>query len=104
MTQPVEVYISKLRGTGGDLDGLAGRIDQILSTVSAASSAHWGRWGADEFGEKFAGGEQGYSASDTNLQAVVAAKVSLLQSYSSALGQAADRFQTAERANEDSLR
>ncbi|MGW6423892.1 hypothetical protein ACWF82_14535 [Nocardia sp. NPDC055053] len=103
MTDPVEVYISNLRGTGGDLDGLATRIDQILTRVTAASQAHWGRWGADEFGKNFAEGEQGYSASDTNLQAVVSSKVALLQSYSGALVDAADRFQTAERANEDGL-
>ncbi|GEM34911.1 hypothetical protein NN3_59180 [Nocardia neocaledoniensis NBRC 108232] len=103
MADPVEVYISSLRGTGGELDGLATRIDGILSRVAAASQAHWGRWGADEFGTSFAEGEQGYSASDKNLQAVVASKVSLLQSYSSALVDAANRFQTAEQANKDGL-
>ncbi|WP_278264896.1 hypothetical protein [Nocardia sp. AG03] len=104
MTQPVEVFISELRGTGGDLELLAGRIDQILGTVSSASSAHWGSWGADEFGENFADGEQGYTASDTNLQAVVSSKAQLLRSYSTALREAADRFRGAERANEEGLR
>ncbi|MGW6724402.1 hypothetical protein ACWF9G_00730 [Nocardia sp. NPDC055029] len=104
MTDPVKVHISNLRGTGGDLDDLASRIGDILATVTAASSAHWGRWGADEFGENFAEGEHGYRASDTNLQAVVAAKVALLQSYSGALIDGANRFQTGENASEASFR
>ncbi|WP_433666921.1 hypothetical protein ACQP06_25235 [Nocardia sp. CA-136227] len=104
MTGKVEVEIQQLRTVGGSLDAVAARVDAVLAKVSAASATYKGSWGSDEFGQNFAGGKNGYLNSDTNLQAVLKSKVTLLNSYSKGLTDAASALQAAEDTNTDSFR
>ncbi|WP_157124166.1 type VII secretion target [Nocardia pseudovaccinii] len=101
MADRVHVETQQLRAVGGDLDGVAARIDAVLSKVKAASAAHWGKWGDDEFGDGFAEGDNGYVNSDRNLQAVLESKSALLRSYSTGLTDAATQLEAMEAANTD---
>lgn len=104
MTGKVQVEIAQLRTVGGELDGVASRISAVLSKVAAASTSYNGSWGDDDFGRGFAGGDNGYTKSDENLQTVLASKVALLNSYSKGLTGAADKLQATEDGNTESFR
>ncbi|KZM69175.1 hypothetical protein IU500_26250 [Nocardia terpenica] len=103
MADRIEAETQHLRNVAGELDGVAGQLDSILSTVSAASTTYWGKWGNDDFGEKFAGGDNGYDKSDSNLQQVVGSRSDLMRSYSSGLRDAAQSLDNMDHGNSDTF-
>lgn len=88
MTDEVRLE-AELRGVAGDLDDMAGRLRSVLTGLRAAAAPNEGKWGSDEFGQNFAGGK-GYVSSAENLEGVMESKPLLLESYSTALRDAAD--------------
>ncbi|MCX4093042.1 WXG100 family type VII secretion target [Nocardia sp. alder85J] len=104
MTDRVRIETQHLRGVAGDLDGVADSIQAILSRLTAASSAHWGRWGDDDFGRQFSGGDNGYVKSDQNLQSVIGSRAEMLRSYSQGLRDAAQHLDDTEQGNTDGFR
>ncbi|QIS17797.1 type VII secretion target [Nocardia terpenica] len=99
MADRIEAETQHLRNVASELDEVAGEVNGILSSVAAASSAHWGKWGNDDFGQKFAGGDNGYEKSDSNLQAVVKSRSGLMSSYSSGLRDAAQKLDDMDHGN-----
>ncbi|WP_227998986.1 hypothetical protein [Nocardia australiensis] len=98
MADEVKALAPKLRSVAGDLDDAAGHVQDILTTLRAARAKHWGKWGSDDFGKNFAGGE-GYEKSDANLISAVESKIALLKSYSTGLHDAAKELDRMEDAN-----
>ncbi|HLS76867.1 MAG TPA: hypothetical protein VK083_08780 [Nocardia sp.] len=89
---------AELRGVAGDLDDVAGRIRDVLCALRAATAPNEGKWGTDEYGQNFAGGN-GYIASAENLEGVMESKSVLLETYSTALRDAADLLQGTDHGN-----
>ncbi|GAA5067122.1 hypothetical protein [Nocardia callitridis] len=98
MAENVQATPTQLRGVADDLDVVAGRVQGVLNTLAAARTAHWGKWGDDEFGHGFSG-DKGYIASDENLDSAVGSKVTLLQSYSGGLRDGATELERMELDN-----
>ncbi|WP_433204760.1 hypothetical protein ACQP1G_16600 [Nocardia sp. CA-107356] len=99
MPGKVRVETQQLRAVGNNLEEVAARFDAVLSKVRAASAAHWGKWGDDEFGKSFAKSENGYENSDHNLQAVLASKSALLHSHSKWVTDTANKLELTEFGN-----
>lgn len=98
MTDRVKALTKELRGVAGNLDDAARHIQNVLTTLGASRSTHWGKWGDDDFGNNFAGGE-GYEKSDENLVAAIQSKIALLQTYSTGLKDGARELDTMEDHN-----
>ncbi|MFE7796291.1 hypothetical protein [Nocardia sp. NPDC057440] len=103
MADEVKVTSPQLRHIAGDLDTAAGHIQNVLSTLDAARSKHWGKWGSDEFGDHFAG-DKGYKPSDENLTGVLDSRIKLLQAYSEGLQGGADLLDAMDVLNESTFR
>lgn len=99
MTDQVRALTQELRKVASDLDGAAGRIRSVLTTLDGSRSAHWGAWGNDEFGENFSGGD-GYVKSDANLIAAVQSKIELLRTYATGLRDGATELDRMDDDNE----
>lgn len=103
MTDEVRVTSKELRSVADDLDEVAGKVQAVLSTLAAARTTHWGKWGADEFGNNFSG-DNGYIKSDENLDGAVSSKIALLQAYAGGLRDGADYLDRAEDDNTNGFR
>jgi len=65
------------------------RLRSVPAGLRGATAPNEGKWGADEYGQNFAGG-QGYVSSAENFEGMMGSKPLLLESYSTALRDAAD--------------
>ncbi|MGF6887942.1 uncharacterized protein YukE [Nocardia sp. GAS34] len=99
MTDKVEAYTDNMRKTSGDLIGIAGRFQDLLTKLEGDDAAVHGKWGDDEFGNNFANGQYGYVSSYKNLHDNLKSKVDLLQSYAQGLSDGADTLDKQDENN-----
>lgn len=104
MADKVEFEVAGMRTVANGLDGVASQIDAILTEVRSASTAYFGTWGSDEFGDPFAKGDNGYETRDPALQEVLRSKAARLREYSNGLRDGATSLETAEAENTDGFR
>ncbi|MFE2995134.1 hypothetical protein ACFXG4_09015 [Nocardia sp. NPDC059246] len=100
----VKVEVAGMRSTADGLDGVSTQIDAILAAVDAASKAHDGCWGDDEYGRPFADGDSGYIKRSANLEDVLKSKAKRLHEYSTGLRDGATSLETTEANNADGFK
>ncbi|RJO75105.1 hypothetical protein D5S18_17170 [Nocardia panacis] len=98
MADKVEVTPHELRKVADDLDGSARNVKAVLDRLAGARHAHEGKWGGDDFGKQFSGGN-GYKKGAENLDSAVGSKVQLLHDYAGGLRGGADELEGAEDDN-----
>ncbi|WP_405133486.1 hypothetical protein [Nocardia sp. NBC_01388] len=104
MAEVVKVEIAGLRSTATGLDDGARSLDAIRTALDAAAKSYAGCWGNDEYGERFADGDSGYTKRRPALEDTFTAMVAQMQKYSVGLSDSANTLERAEENNTDSFR
>ena len=90
--KPVEVDTGKLRHAAGTMNDVTGRVGSVITTLKNGLNAKGYPWGHDSYGDKFTGGDNGYTKSSKNLLSGSDNMTSSLGQFGSGMDDAATKM------------
>lgn len=97
MSDPLEVTPQGLRGTAGHLEEVSQTVKDVLASLNSKLAGEGSAWGADETGDQFAKGDQGYLAQRDWVKGSIDAKTGLLDSYATSMRTAANTLEGQDK-------
>ncbi|WP_155981757.1 hypothetical protein [Nocardia sp. BMG111209] len=103
MSDRVEVNPDALRAAAGRTAEVHDRVHDIFTSLQNALSAKGTPWGNDEYGQRFAEGENGYLAQSRNQTGGIATVAATFDGFATAQGVAVTTLLGTEDGNADSF-
>ncbi|MEU1980946.1 hypothetical protein [Nocardia sp. NPDC019395] len=102
MGNDIEFDPARMREAATGMAGVAGRIDEVLSTLRSSTAAEGEPWGTGKIGTQFAHGDDkgpGYLEVRDGLDEVVGEISTLLDDYATGLDDSAALFEDSEQGS-----
>jgi len=97
--KPVDVDTSTLRNAAGTTKDGAGSVEKVVTTLKNTLNVKGYPWGHDSYGNKFTGGDSGYTKSSENLLAGADNMTSSLNQFASGMSAAATKMDDMDKSS-----
>ncbi len=94
----VKVNTSELRTAAGTMSDVHNRVNTVVTNLENTLNAKGYPWGHDSYGDKFTGGDSGYTKSSENLLSGAGNLDTSLEDFSSGMNDAAKKIDDMDKS------